>query len=319
MVSLPLGGPGQPTLGKRAYPAILHPFVNFAVSENPTSPLRRYLSLGIKILISGLALWFVFSKVDFEKSWEVIRGLHLPWFIAAVLCFNLAKIITVFRLKVWLRQLGIVPPDLWNIRIFYIGAFYNVFLPGSVSGDGYKVYLIRKRYKAPVKDLISTALLDRLSGLAALFVITCLMALLAHYPADWTWVPPVLVGLALLCYPLWWLLCRLVFTKFLPAWLEANLYSLVSQPVMVLFGYLMLLALGVEGQYWDYLVLLMLASVMSVVPLTVGGLGAREAVFVLGHEYLPVDPAVGVALAILVFVVMGISGMPGLVLTFGKD
>jgi hypothetical protein len=42
--------------------------------------------------------------------------------------------------------------------------FYNLFLPVSISGDAYKVILLKKIYDAPYKKTTSAGLLDRFSG-----------------------------------------------------------------------------------------------------------------------------------------------------------
>jgi len=55
---------------------------------------------------------------------------------------------------------------------YYIGMFYNLFLPGSVGGDAYKVFLLHEQGVGRTKPLILATLLDRLSGLAMLALLT---------------------------------------------------------------------------------------------------------------------------------------------------
>lgn len=79
---------------------------------------------------------------------------------------NTFKVIT----DLILMLLNIRIPNLQNLKLYALGMFYNLFLPGGSGGDGYKVYLLRKLYKAPVKHLLSAVLLDRINGVAVVFL-----------------------------------------------------------------------------------------------------------------------------------------------------
>src|SRR6476646_11862338 len=62
-------------------------------------------------------------------------------------------------------------PEWRNIKLYWMGMFYNLFLPGSISGDAYKVVLLKKRYDSSYKKTSAAVLLDRFSGLLALGLI----------------------------------------------------------------------------------------------------------------------------------------------------
>ena len=49
--------------------------------------------------------------------------------------------------------------------------FYNLFLPGAISGDAYKVVLLTRKYDVSYKKITAAVLLDRFSGLLALGLI----------------------------------------------------------------------------------------------------------------------------------------------------
>src|ERR1700761_7528298 len=55
---------------------------------------------------------------------------------------------------------------------------YNVLLPGGIGGDGYKIYLLHKRYKLPTKKVFWAILFDRLSGFWAIGLITVALIIL---------------------------------------------------------------------------------------------------------------------------------------------
>lgn len=57
------------------------------------------------------------------------------------------------------------------MKLYWLGMFYNLFLPGSISGDAYKIVILKRRYNAPYKKTSAAVLLDRFNGLPGLGLI----------------------------------------------------------------------------------------------------------------------------------------------------
>lgn len=276
---------------------------------------RRHLHLGLKLAVTALALYFVFQKVDLRQSWEAIRSIPAWTYLLALLCFNTGRVAAALRLRQLLLGLGIRLPHGYNLRLFYAGAFYNLFLPGAIGGDGYKVYLLERRYHPGVRKLVGLMFLDRLSGVALLALAAGILTLLSAYdPAPW--FRPVIWGLTLACLPVYLGLVRWWFPRYLPWWGSTTALSAFLQLTNVALALLLLHGLGVTEHALDYIVLLMVGSILAVLPLSVGGLGIREAVFVVGHQYLPVDQEAAIAFALLAFSCHAFSSLLGLVGVF---
>lgn len=285
----------------------------------PKNKKKELLKFAVKILVSGVALYFVFQKVNFAETWEALKKVKVGWFLLAFLTFNLSKISSTFRFKSFLSQMEVEITHGYNIRLYFIGAFYNMFLPGSVGGDGYKVYLLKQRFDKATKQFISVAFLDRLSGVAVLFFLTGLMVLMVEVPEEWFWFRPAVIAGLVLCFPVYYVVLAKGWSTFKSAFWETTLYSFITQSGQVLFAFLLLKSLGVGAEEFSYLVLFMVAGVFSVVPITLGGLGAREMVFTFAPDYLPVSGDVGVALAFLVFVTVAVSSFVGFFLQWLKN
>src|SRR5437773_11838581 len=80
----------------------------------------------------------------------------------------LSKLFSAFRLNIYLRNIRIELPEWENIKLYWLGLFYNLFLPGSISGDAYKVIRLTKQFGIPYKKTTSAVLLDRVTGLLGL-------------------------------------------------------------------------------------------------------------------------------------------------------
>src|ERR1044072_8121917 len=73
-----------------------------------------------------------------------IRDADYRWIIAAILTYVVVEFAAVVRWQILLKVQGI---NLSNARItalFFIGMFYNQFLPGGTGGDVVKTYLLWK-------------------------------------------------------------------------------------------------------------------------------------------------------------------------------
>lgn len=279
------------------------------------SSWKRWLRFVLKLAVTLTAIWYVTRKLDVGAITEVMRGVHPAGFILALIIFNGSKLISTLRLRILLQGLGHWIGWRDNVRLLYIGSFYNLFLPGSVGGDGYKVLLLQRMFGNGPRPYIAAVFLDRVNGLVALCALTCGLAWIAGLDPGWPWWPYAVAAGAPLCYLGYALLLRF-FPSFRKGVWRTHAVSLVVQVTQVLCAWSLLLALDVQQLQWNYLTLFMLTSVAAVIPFTIGGLGARELVTLLFGARLGVDPHTGVAFSLLFFCVLAISALPGLVLAF---
>jgi len=284
------------------------------------STKRRRFNFLIKLTISAVALYFVFSKIDFQETLHTIASVNLLYFLLALLAFNLSKIVSAFRFKAFLKPLQIHLSNAYSIRLLYIGMFYNLFLPGSIGGDAYKVYLLKQENEVKVKHLVSASLLDRVSGLVLLLMMAGLFLMFSSFTMDFHWINQdilILIGV-LLSVPAFFVLIRTVFPQFVSAFLSTSHHSFWVQAGQVLSALMLLFSLSVAGYYLDYLTLFMVSSVVAVLPFTIGGVGARELVFLYGVQYLNIEEEKAVTFAILFFIITAITSLIGLLFS-GKD
>lgn len=272
----------------------------------------------LKLLISAAALYYISRKIDFQRSLTLMSEVHIGWLVLAILVFNASKIFSTLRVKSLLKRLEIVVSNNYNIRLYYVGAFYNLFLPGSIGGDGYKVYLLRQRFDAKVKSLISVMLLDRMSGMAALVFIATILAMVSSYEGNALFQVGT-ISVAGLVFPAFYVFSRFVFAKYLASFGYINLVSFGVQLSQLFCAWLLLNSMGLFEDQVDYLCLFMIAAAVSVIPFTIGGLGARELVFVMGQEFLEIDTDRAVAYSILFFCITLLSGLVGWVFSWNID
>lgn len=282
--------------------------------EKKKSKIHPYIKLAIKLGLSGLAMYIVFRKVDFTTVWELVRKSNPLWLIIAFLLFNLSKLFSAHRLRALLDALGISIGYIHNLKLCYVGMFYNLFLPGSVGGDGYKVVYLNKKYQAKLKLLVASVLLDRVSGAAILLAMALAFGVFVTPFFDFfpNYTNLTMVILATLAIPVLLLVIRFVFPSFKKASGPIIGWSVCVQGVQVICAYAILRAFGVDELYMVYFVLFLASSLASMLPLSFGGVGLRELVFVYAAQYLPIDETPAVALGLMYFVVIAASSFIGI-------
>ncbi|WP_339874817.1 lysylphosphatidylglycerol synthase transmembrane domain-containing protein [uncultured Algoriphagus sp.] len=286
------------------------------------SSLKKKLTTALKLVLTGFALFLVFRKIDTDQLWQITKTIHWLWLLPAVLTFVLSKLFTAFRLNLYFKNIGLFISEKLNIKLYLIGMFYNLFLPGGIGGDGYKIYLLNKQYKTPVKSLVQASLLDRLGGLVAIIFLLLVLIL----PVDLTLpfdsqIPwEILVGIAaLLVFPAFWVMQKLMFKAFLPSFLKANGWSMAGQLAQLVCAWFILKSLGVTENFLAYQLVFLLSSIVAVLPLTIGGVGARELVFVYAHTYAGIDEAIAVAFSLIFFLITAMVSLTGSMISIDFD
>jgi hypothetical protein len=275
--------------------------------------LHPYLKLAIKLSLSGLAMWIVFRKVEFTAVWALVRQSNVWWLVLALLLFNVSKWFSAYRLQALLRAIGIDLSLNYHLRLCYVGMFYNLFLPGSVGGDGYKVVHLNKHFGSGLKLLVASMLLDRASGGAIL--LSMAFAFGIFVTPFFSELPAYTNGLsivaAVLCIPVLFIAIKFIFPSFWSSRYPVLLWSVGVQGVQVLCAYAILLAFGVSDLFMVYFVLFLASSLASMLPISFGGVGLRELVFVYASQYLPIDETPAVSLGLMYFVVIALSSFVG--------
>lgn len=282
-------------------------------------PMNKAIKTTLKVGVSVGALAFVFSKIDFGGTWQTMRGVSPLWLALAVALYTLSQVVSSERVRGVLSAVPVFVNWKVNMRLYWLGMFYNFFLPGGVGGDGYKVYWLHRRYTTPVKPAVFALIGDRLSGLGAIIVYTLVYAAfrpgLAECvgigglsPTDQLWV------LALIPVGVWvyWMFFRLFQRNLSRAALVALAVSLCVQGLQMCTAAAILEGLGAEGLIGDYLFLFLLSSIASAVPVTIGGVGAREMAFMIGSRYLGVEPSFAISLSLLFYAVSLFCSVPGI-------
>lgn len=270
--------------------------------------LKNIAKILLKLLIGGAALAYVLTKIDLTEAGHLLAHIRVLPFLAAILFFVASKLTSASRQHTLLKNLGIDIGLKNNARLYWKGMFYNFFLPGGISGDGYKVVFLARKYTQSNKSIVLAVLYDRVYGVIALLIF--LLAFYYFIPVYPQFRPFVWVGIPVVLILTW------VVTKYLSPQHLSSFFSLMGSSFLVqLFQLicctLLLLSLRVESYYLVYLFIFLVSSVVAVLPLTIGGMGAREITFFYFAGMLHLQTNTSVMISLLFFLISLVSSIPG--------
>jgi uncharacterized membrane protein YbhN (UPF0104 family) len=263
---------------------------------------NKTLTALFKLGLSVGALIFVFTKIEINELVKIFGHSNLLLIFLALILFILSKYVSAIRLNLFFASVGLVLDKKYNLKLYLLGMYYNLFLPGGIGGDAYKIWLLNKQYKVKKGKIFRAVLLDRLTGMMALF---CLAVVLASFIGIETAVPFkmyiwILIPIFLLGF---YFVIKLFFTDFTAVYVKTSTQAFVVQTLQVLCGFAIFWALGGTDKSVEYLFLFLISSIIAALPITIGGAGSREISFLYGSQILGLDQNLSVALSLAFYII----------------
>ncbi len=291
----------------------------------------------VKIAVTlGLLLVVAFT-LDLSQVWTALASANWADLAIALLLYQGGIVVRAYRWQALLRAFGVTASLPRLTRIYYVGMFFNSFLPSGFGGDVVRMMeLSQDGAEGPLA--VSTVLVDRIMGLLVLFA----MALVA-LPFSWRLVPPA-VSLALLTLiaavavgiylflnrslveelarrvpPLGKLLARpkiaALYASFhhydRPALARAAGASLVFNLSLIATQAYLGRAVGVHLSLWYFFLFVPILSSLLTVPISISGFGVREGGYVVLFGQAGVAAPQAVAMSLLFYAVNAITGLVG--------
>lgn len=281
------------------------------------SRLWNVTKLLLKIVVTGALLFYVFSKIDKHAVKELLSQSNPWWALAALVCFFLSMLVSAWRLLSFFKSIDLHIGWKFNLRLYMLGMFYNLFLPGGIGGDGYKIYLLNKNYKMPAKKVFWAILFDRLSGFWAIGFIT---AVLVVFLPQLNISPLLTGGVFLAATAVYYFVAHKFFKDYTRYFFEAHMKAVLLQSLQV--GTILMVMIGLHhiGKFAPYLSAFLMSSMAAVIPFSVGGLGFREFIFkYVIAEMFHMNGELAVVLSLSFYVISAIVSLMGVYYVFRTD
>lgn len=302
--------------------------------QRRTGGTRRIGGLTARVLVSGGILAWLGSRMDWSQVVAAFAGLKWGYWVVALALHLVCQLLCCVR-WMWLsRPLGFEQPLGRFTSIYFVGMFFNLFLPTSVGGDAVRaVYLANGSGR--VMPAVLSVLLDRISGVVVLIGLACIAA--AYSPVDLPAQFRLVIfgigtcaGLGLLSLPLLVQLSRMLPAKnklrrFIRRIRDSvrllrsrpgilfgtTLLSVVVQVLNVVLVALIGLALQLDVPLVYYGVAVPMVTLATLIPISLNGMGLREAGMVLLLGPAGASAASAVSLAFLWFLAQTTASLFG--------
>jgi len=299
----------------------------------------KLLALG-KTAVTVFLFYLIFRKVDVHEFFGTLGNARMDVLLLAFLILWLGHYICIFRWRILMRPLMPVPSLGQLFGIYCIGLFFNLTFPTVVGGDLVKMYYAGKPTRRYAESFAAT-FLDRDAGMLAMMIIAGIA--MAVHPVTLSSIPvPLIVWGACLLFLFANIaifaprlhrrltrglhrhgMARLatkidaisaafqVMGKHRSALYVSLLISLANQLLVISVSYIIAEGLRLEIPFRYFLVFVPVITLISMIPVSLNGMGLREYAFVALFSAIGVTKASGMALGLLSSLFIILSAIPG--------
>ena len=306
--------------------------------------MKKTILTALQVIVTvGILFWVFHDPTKRAKMWEALIHAKLGWLLAGFACYGLVELLAAGRWYILLRvQKVILPP--WRVgALLMLGIFFNMFMPGGTGGDVLKIFFLLKEIPGKKAGGLLAVLMDRLIGLMALIMISSIIVALRY---NWlktnadsrhlTWVLLLILVSSLAGIVFSFLISGLGLAHKLPAKMPmrdklidlavaynayarawpASLGSLVASFGVHFSSFFVFVcaarALSVQVSTGDLLTVMPIILTLAAMPISVGGTGVREGLFVvLLGPLCGVSQPEATMLSLTGFMLMAAWGMVG--------
>ena len=262
--------------------------------------MKVRLGFVLRVLGTAAGLAYIATRVDLGDARTALGKIPYATFAAAIALVAANVVVGAVRWRVLMRAYGAttIPALPRLVYLYFVAFFYNNYLPGAVAGDVGRGVVTREAFdEQGATGALAVVLVERALGLFALFALLAVGLATAGDAIDtrdlWWWTAlgcagscVLVAGIAgarrlaphlpqVLAKPA----ARLPTLQDRGAFAVAAVLSLATQALIAGAGWLLLAALAPIDLAASLLVV-PLAAATTFLPITVGGAGAREAVYV---------------------------------------
>jgi uncharacterized membrane protein YbhN (UPF0104 family) len=300
--------------------------------EPSRSAWQRYGWL-LRWLGTAAGIAYIATLIDVGEVKEAFARISGGAWLAAIALVGLNVVIGAARWRAVLAAYGaLTRPDLWRAtQLYFISFFYNNYLPGAVAGDVVRGVVTRDVFgERGATAGLAAVLVERALGLFGVFLLLVIGLVAAGGALDtgslWMWSAVGIAGsfALVLALPFARRVARFlpgklrVIAERVPAlsstgeFASAAVLSVLTQVCVALAGYVLLDAIEPCVDLGASLLVVPLAAATTFLPITVGGAGAREAVYVtLGASLFQMGRSDALAASLALWLAHLINGAIG--------
>jgi uncharacterized protein (TIRG00374 family) len=301
---------------------------------------RKNLWRAVRVVISVALIGYLLATANLGELSLMLRSWHAVYFAIAVLIGVLRNVVFAMRWRVTLGVSDIQVPFPTLIKFYFVGSFFNLFLPTALGGDVVRGYDLAV-YSGKRMGAATSVLVERIVGFFALALITLLALLVGSRVIEDTAVTTVIFIVCLGYFALAAVVFNAKIMKRLVAMLQfirlwdigkrldrmvdslhafsmhrailwqCFVLSMICQVLGILAAYSLAWAINLKLAPVYFFMVLPMIWIITMVPLSINGLGVREGAFVFFFTKVGVSDSAALLLSFLNFSQMIVLGLVG--------
>jgi uncharacterized protein (TIRG00374 family) len=131
----------------------------------------------------AILIWLFHSPEKRAQMAEAFGKADQTWLLIGLPVALVGEVANIVRWQILMRVQGMFMSWRRAIMLFFVGLFFNLFMPGYTGGDFARLYYLMREFPNKKKEAILTVVMDRLIGVAALVLTAVLTTTLR-----WQWL-----------------------------------------------------------------------------------------------------------------------------------
>ncbi len=145
--------------------------------------MSRHIWLLIRLLLTAALIAWLFRDAKLRAQFAALQSPAEPaWLLPAWLCAGLNELAATARWWLCLHLAGVAVTFRHAAALHFLGLFTSLFLPGLVGGDAVKIALLAMQFPQRKLGGLVAVLMDRLSGF---FAVSLWITLIGLLRAEW--------------------------------------------------------------------------------------------------------------------------------------
>jgi len=280
-------------------------------------------------LIGVVLFIYILTRLDFLELWQTVKKIN-PWY-CLFLPFLVLLILYLQTLKWWvlLKSQGIKVELAGLFKIHLVSSYYAFITPSRV-GYFVKIPYLQSQSGLSATEISGSVIIDRILDVFTLLIFALLgsLSLLSSYPNVFFIFLAIFLAFVIIILFFYSKKRARSFASFfkriIPDKLKEKLEKIFNElynnfpakrklllPVLlsafiwfILYSqtYLIALSLGINIDYWHFIGLLPISTMITLLPITINGLGTREAALILLFSSYNVPQESIVAMSLIGFI-----------------
>jgi hypothetical protein len=289
---------------------------------------KKLIFFFLRLFVTSGLLIILFKFIPYQKLLQIYKDSRKEYIFLGLLIFFISLNIGILRWKYILFCLGVRLPLKEAFYSFFCGLFFNLFFPSFIAQDLFRGFSIVYRYKE-LEKVTASLFMDRYSGTIALSFLSFFSLFLKPkliyrreviIPVMFIFSATLFVYLSIFNKRIFKLFLNLFkknsslvekikkfhhqfyfFKKNPYLFLKIMIFSFLTQILTCFSFFIISKAFYLDLNLIYFFILVPVVTVISLIPITIAGLGTREAASVYFFSFLGVEKSIALGISLVNF------------------